>query len=271
MRLKHNKKRNTAFIYEILIQELSKASMHNLQERKIKIMNILKSFFSKGAPLKQELEIYQSFDDLSDVNENTIQKIISEARYQASKLNCRKIYENQTKIINLINKNLGQESWNNFIRDYKKMATANQAIFSKFNPKKQVFLEQKLVQVLMTPKTEKKLFPNINKLTLTTFLEKFNNEYGESLNEHQKELLNKFITSYKDDGLELKMFLYNELDRLKEDLRKKIENKSGNHSKFKLILEKVENYSDRKIDKKMITEIIKIQSLVSETNNAPNA
>jgi hypothetical protein len=267
MKLKHNKKRNTAFIYEVLIKELSKASMHNLQERKTKIINILKEFFSKGTPLKKELEIYRSFNDLSDADEATIQKIISEARDQASALNHKKTYESQTKVINLINKSLGQESWDTFVRNYKKVATVNQAIFSKLNPKKQIFLEQKLIQTLMESKTEKKPFPNINKLTLSTFLEKFNSEYGKTLNEHQKELLNKYIISYKDNGLELKMFLYNELDRLKEILKKEINNKNDNSLKFELILEKIKNYSNKKIDRKMITEVIKIQSLTGEVNN----
>lgn len=270
MKLKHNKKRNTAFIYEVLIKELSKASMKNLQERKIKIVNILKNFFSKGRPLKRELEIYQSFNDLSGVDEPTVQKIISEARQQSSKLDRKKIYENQTKIINLINKKLGQESWDTFVHDYKKIATVNQAVFSSSAPKKQVFVEQKLIESLTKTKIEKKPFPSINKLTLATFLEKFNNEYQESLNERQKELLNKFITSYSDDGLELKMFLYEELDRLKSTLKKEIK-KTDDGTKFKPILEKIESYSSKKIDRKMITEVIKIQSLISEINDDRNA
>jgi len=267
MRLKHNKKRNTAFIYEVLVKELSKASMLNTQEKKTKIINILKEFFSKGKSLKEELEIYQSFEDLPESDENIVQKIISEARYQVSILNRKKVYENQTKIINLINKNLGQESWDTFVHNYKKIATVNQAIFSKSSPKKQVFLEQKLIGTLMEPTTEKKSFPNINKLTLSVFLKKFNNEYGETLNEHQKKLLSKYITSYKDDGLELKIFLYNELDRLKKTLTKEVKNKNDNSSKFELILEKIKRYSSKKIDRIMITEVIKIQSLVGEVNN----
>ena len=99
------------------------------------------------------------------------------------------------------------------------------------------------------------------------FLERFNNEYGGSLNEHQKNLLNKYITSYKDDGLELKMFLYNEIDRLRENLKKQIGGKNDNSSNLELVLKKMEEYSTKKIDRKMITEVIKIQSLVGEINN----
>ena len=267
MKLKHNKKRNTAFIYEVLIKELSKASMRSLEERKVKIMNILKEFFSKGSQLKKELEIYRSFDDLADVGEKVIQKIITEARKQASVLNRKEIYESQTKAINLINKNLGQNSWDTFVTDYKKIATVNQVVFSKTNPKKQVFLEQKLTSTLLGANTEKKSFPSINKLTLSVFLEKFNKEYGGTLNENQKNLLNKYITSYKDSGAELKMFLYNELDRMKDSLVKEINDKNINSPKLEKILEKIKEYSNKKIDKKMITEVIKIQSLLGEIDH----
>ena len=64
MKLKHNKKRNTAFIFEVLVSEVSKASMHNQPGRKQAAINILKKYFQKGCPLKEELEVYKSFDAL---------------------------------------------------------------------------------------------------------------------------------------------------------------------------------------------------------------
>ena len=93
MKFRHNKKRNTAFIYEVLIKELSKASMKNLQERKRRVVHILKSFFSKDMPLKKELDIYHSFNELSGEDKNFVQKIIFEARTQADRLNSKEIYE----------------------------------------------------------------------------------------------------------------------------------------------------------------------------------
>ena len=35
-----------------------------------------------------------------------------------------------------------------------------------------------------------------------------------------------------------------------------------------MILEKINGYNEKKLDRKLITEVIKIQSLVSEINNA---
>jgi len=269
MKLKHNKKRNTAFVYQVLINEYSKATMYDLHEKKQSALNILKTFFSKDTPLRKELEIYKSFDQLDNLDQGIIEKIISEAKNYALRLDHDNVYESQTKIINLINKHFGHQSWHSFVREYKKMATINQVVFCESNPKKQVFVEKKLIEILTTSKeTEKEPFPNINNLALKSFLEKFNKEYSQALNENQKTLLNKYVTSYKDDGLELKIYLHEEVERLKTRLQESVDSDEAPALRLKLILEKINNYREKKVDRKLITEIIKIQSLVSEINNA---
>ena len=268
MKLKHNKKRNTAFVYEVLINEFSKATMHDLHEKKQNALNILKTFFSKSTPLRRELDIYRSFDQLDNLEQEIVEKIISEAKNYALKLDRDSIYESQTKIINLINRHFGHQSWDSFVREYKKMATINQVIFCDTNPKKQVFVERKLIEILTTSKeTQKEPFPNINNLALKSFLNKFNKEYSQTLNESQKTLLNKYVTSYKDDGLELKIYLHEEMGRLKTRLQEKIDSDDDMSPRLKLILEKINSYREKKVDRKLVTEIIRIQSLVSEINN----
>jgi hypothetical protein len=64
MKFSHNKKRNTAFIFEILIKELTKSSINENQLRKAAIVDLLKEFFSKDKLLKKDLEIYKSFDEI---------------------------------------------------------------------------------------------------------------------------------------------------------------------------------------------------------------
>jgi hypothetical protein len=267
MKLKHNKKRNTAFIYEVLISEVSKASMHELHERKLAALDILKKYFYKGSTLKRELEVYRSFEGLQDNNQQLIEKIISEAKTFMEKIDTDGAYEQQTELINEINKDLGHSVWGNFVGSYRKLATINQVLSGASSPKKQVFVEQKLVNLLTKQEEEnKQQFPAINKLAMKTFLNKFNEKYSDSLNESQKRLLKEYITSYKDDGAEFKMFLYEEVGRLKGALKESIESGTS-PDKLSLVLEKVESYQNKKIDKKAVTEIIKIQSLVSELNN----
>ena len=57
MKFNHNKKRNTAFLYEILILELSKAAMESDLEKKNKLVRLLKEHFYKGSDLKRDLDI----------------------------------------------------------------------------------------------------------------------------------------------------------------------------------------------------------------------
>ena len=90
------------------------------------------------------------------------------------------------------------------------------------------------------PKLEEKgeMVP-IDNLVYKTFVEKFNKSYGDSLLGEQKSLLNNYIMSFADNGLQLKMFLNEEIPRLK-------------------------NAVNEKLDKTKIEQILKIQNLVKE-------
>ena len=56
MKTKHNKKRNTAFLFESLVRELTKSIVFSKPEKTKKIKNIIKEHFSKGSALARELE-----------------------------------------------------------------------------------------------------------------------------------------------------------------------------------------------------------------------
>ena len=45
MRLKHNKKRNTAFVYEALVRELTESVVKNNKNKQNKIVDIIKEHF----------------------------------------------------------------------------------------------------------------------------------------------------------------------------------------------------------------------------------
>ena len=264
MKFNHNKKRNTAFIYEILISQLSRASMYKDENKRQSTMSIMKEFYSKGKLLKSELEIYNSLDSIADLPKETREKVLHEAKRQFASLNRKQIFNEQTRLINKINKTLGKEAWNDYIASYKKYATINQVLSVAGGPKKQVLAEERLLESLLA-KQEKKSFPKVNNLAVKTFIEKFNLEYGEKLNENQKDFLKKYIMSYLDDGLEFKVFLYEEVDRLKSSLTKFAQEATdGQKNKINKILKKISVYNQRKIDKSLIFEVMQIQALTRE-------
>ena len=265
MKFNHNKKRNTAFIYETLILEFSKAVMHKRAERKEQIMSLLKEYFTRGSLLKEELEIYKSFDNLEEINQQLVEKIILEAKKQFSSIDRKKIFDTQTKLISKINKNLGHDVWNNFVFEYKKMATINQVLSQTAGPKKQVMIEKKLLDNLLPKKEKVETFPIVNNLAVKNFVKRFNKEYTGSLNESQKVFLNKYIMSSRDDGLEFKIYLYEEIERLKDILQEQVKRADKNTSdKLRKVVDKMSTYNKRKIDKSFVSEIIKIQSLTEE-------
>ncbi len=265
MKFKHNKKRNTAFIYETLIMEISKASMNRNEARKSSLVKMLKENFSKGTLLRKDLDIYRSFEKLNELDEDTIVKIIHESKEQFVALDRHKVFEEQTKLINEINKSYGVSVWSNFVSNYKKLATINQALNRDLSPKKQVLVEKKLISMLSYEGKDKNPFPNVNNLAVKTFIEKFNKEYEVTLQPEQKRLLEKYITSYEDDGIEFKVYFYEEIDRIKDELE--IKKSTEDHilsEKLQKIITRIEEYNKRPLDRNLITEVMKIQSLIKE-------
>ena len=60
MKEKHNKKRNTAFLYETLVREMTRAIVDKNLELKNEIMFIIKEHFQKNSLLYRELKLYKS-------------------------------------------------------------------------------------------------------------------------------------------------------------------------------------------------------------------
>ena len=227
-------------------------------------MKIVEKYFSKGSILKKELDIYRSFENLTGMEKNIIEKIIIESKKQFKQIDRNKVFNMQTSIIQEINKGLGKQAWDTFLPEYKKLATINQVLSQANSPKTAVLAERKLVDAFSLSKDTKKPLPNINNLTMKKFIDQFNSEYSQNLNESQKTLLNKYIMSYHDNGLDLKVYLYEEVGRLREVLSKHAGETEKNSHKISKVVEKINSYNNRKIDTELISEVIKIQALTGE-------
>jgi len=56
MKNKHNKKRNTAFVFEALAREATTAIIKGDQERKAKVVSIVRKHFTGDSLLRKDLE-----------------------------------------------------------------------------------------------------------------------------------------------------------------------------------------------------------------------
>ena len=105
---------------------------------------------------------------------------------------------------------------------------------------------------------------HIDDLVYQSFIKKFNQAYG-SLLENQKQLLKAYIGSVEDD-LEMKVFLDDELGRLKEYVSQSEELEIFPEEK-KQIADLLEEFSSRHISENDLEKILKIQQLIEESKN----
>ena len=104
MRLRHNKKRNTALVYEALVRELTKSIVKNNPVRRNEVISILKEYFSPDCVLAKELELYKPLYGEVDISRNGAEKLLIETRISHQRLDKKGIFNAQTKLINRVNK-----------------------------------------------------------------------------------------------------------------------------------------------------------------------
>tara|TARA_A100001515_G_scaffold27079_1_gene20724 strand:- start:207 stop:1025 length:819 start_codon:yes stop_codon:yes gene_type:complete len=267
---RHNKKRNTAFLFETLVIELTKSIVQKDHKRKHQISEMLKTHFDQKTILRKELDLFMALLETDGLDAKTSEKLLAEAKKQYTNLDKQKIFEQQSALIKKINTTLSKSVFSNFMPNYKDLATIGQ-IFNDSTPiKSRVLLENKIVEKLSNKQeTEQSQMQPIDNIVYKTFVDKFNDQYGTKLTEQQSTLLSYYISSFADNGLQLKTFLNEELARLKVTLTSALEsNEISNDSDMmdstNKVIAKLDEYKNTPVDKAMIEGILKTQELVRE-------
>ncbi len=260
MRLKHNKKRNTAFVYEALVRELTESVVKNNKNKQNKIVSIIRDHFTGQSVLKRELDLYRSIYETRDIEKTTAEKIVLQVKEEHDSLDKRRLFQEQSALINKINKTLSSKVYNNFVPNYKTIASVY-SIFQEALPvKDRVLLEENIIdQMSASVQTEQEGQQPIDSLVYGSFATGFNEEYSSKLNENQKELLNNYISSFVDNGLELKVYLNEEVGSLKDRLLKVKNSKQfSQDNSLKEKIEQVYNVLDKTKEKEIDTQTLEI-------------
>ena len=271
-KLKHNKKRNTAFLYETLVKELTKAVVFGDKNKQKIVSSLIKEHFRKNGILDRELTLYKQFYETRQFPREHALRLISEVQERHEDLSEDIIFNEQSRLISKINKNLGFEVYNNFVPNYKTLATISQIFNRNLEPRKKVILEQELVEHITGKEhvEDNSNIPDVDKFTLKRFVEKFNETYNSNLLPEQKNLLSKYIGSV-DDDIELKIFLNEEIGRLKKQIlsSRNVELVKENNDLEKNIekmLKAIESLKIETVNEELIKKVMLIQEFVSEVN-----
>ena len=268
-KFKHNKKRNTAFLYEALVKELAKSVIENDKAKQKAISTIIKEHFKKTGTLDKELTLYKQLYSTKEFPKEIAEKLLNQVKVEHEKLNETDIFNEQSKLIAKINKFVGPQVFNNFVSNYKTLASISQIFNKTVEPKQKVLLEQEILETITdTAKEKRVVLETIDSLALKRFIDRFNETYKDSLLAEQKKLLSKFI-NHSEEDVELKVYLNEEIVRLKESLNKiltleVIKTNKDLVENTKRLQNVLNNFKIQTIDEQLIKKIMYIQEFVSE-------
>ena len=271
MKTRYNKKRNTAFVYEALIREGTSAILQKDSERRDKVISIIKEHFKPGTILRKDLECYQSLYKNQSADKEDCRNIIKEARLQKSYLNPEVLFKEQTSLIHSINKEIESSVFDNFVPNYKSLANIYQMFSFSSAPKEKVLLEKAVVEDMLISELESAdVESHIDDLVVESFVKKFNEKYEGTLLQEQKTLLNLYIKSFVDNSLEFKIYLNEEISRLRENIenaktQEDIVQDSEMTDKTNQVIAKLDSFRDTEINENIILTVLRIQSLCKET------
>ena len=247
MATKHNKKRNTGFVFEALVREATKAILAQDESKKKVVVRTIKEFFKKGTELSKELECYQALSQDDKLSPQLGEKLIFEVKRKASQLNKGKLAKEKNALISEINKNISKDVFNNFVPNYRALATIAQ-IFKADTPVKERVL-----------------------LVVKKFIDKFNTTYTTLISE-QRELLSKYVTSINDGYTEFQYYVNEELERIRNVVTEALNQKIIKDDAYMLegingVLAKIEEMKTFSVDESFLMKMLKLQKLSSEIEN----
>ncbi len=272
MRLKHNKKRNTAFVYEALVRELTESVVKNNKNKQNKIVSIIKEHFSGDSVLKKELELYKTIYETRHIEKTTAEKIVVQVKQEHDSLDKRKLFLEQSALISKINRTLSNKVYSNFVPNYKTIASVYSIFQDALPVKDRVLLEENIVdQMSASVQTKQESQQPMDSIIYSTFVTKFNEEYSEMLSENQKKLLNNYISSFDDNQVELKIYLNEEIGRIKDKLSEITESQQDIDSDIKQKIQKVyavlDETKNREIDTETLEIVLTTQQILEEFEN----
>lgn len=270
---RHNKKRNTAFLFETLVKEMAKAVISRDEERHTVAAQIVKKHFAKGTALYEELQLYRAILETKETTEDIAKRVVLEATLRYNNVDHRAVFNEQSALIRQINYNLGADVYANFVPNYKNIATVSQ-MFSNLTPvAEKVLLENKVVE-FMTEKAEKEqqtTLEPIDNLVFKTFAKRFNEQYSGKLTNEQREVLMRFVYSMSDNGVSLKSYLNEEIGRLRSVIVEskeltEVKSDSSMLEKTEKVVEFLDSLREVPLDEGVIKKILKVQELASEVS-----
>lgn len=273
MATKLNKKRNTGFVFEALIREATKAILAKDETKRNTVVTTIKESFAPGTELRKELDCYKALSSSDTLDKPTAEKLIFEVRRDINSINEKKLVREKNTLVSRINKNISKDVFNNFVPNYKSLATIARIFNDKTPTKERVLMESVLLESLTKEAIQEKKedLKHIDSLVIRNFVKNFNSHYEDLLVE-QRNLLQLYVTSVNDGQTSFKFYINEELIRIKDIVQKSLTMEEVAKDDIMVentnrVLSLIEGLRQAEIDSTYLMKLMKLQKLASECEN----
>ncbi len=285
--IKHSKFKNTGFIFELLVRQITSEIMSGKTNSKAE--KILKEFFSSKKELSKELKLYQYLINEKYNSESKAEKFVETVCEARKRLDEQKLTKEKYNLIKQIKETYNIDEFTKSpISNYKSLASIYkvfEASITKesFEPKDIVNSKFTIVENMINSSIEnkdkkvndrvleeyRKQDEEVRMLSYKMLVENFNKKYN-NLSEGQKNLLKEYINNINNTG-KLKEYVNTEINSLSEGLKQIGSKVSDKVTKIKLA-ETISNIKKIKSVKKLkeshLSALMMSYELLKELKNA---
>ena len=285
--IKHSKFKNTGFIFELLVRQITSEIMSGKTSSKAE--KILKEFFSSKKELSKELKLYQYLINEKYNSESKAEKFVETVCEARKRLDEQKLTKEKYNLIKQIKETYNIDEFvKSPISNYKSLASIYkvfEATITKesFEPKDIVNSKFTIVENIINSSIEnkdkkvndrvleeyRKQDEEVRMLSYKMLVENFNKKYN-NLSEEQKNLLKEYINNINNTG-KLKEYVNNEVNSLSEGLKQIGSKVSDKVTKIKLAetisnIKKIKNV--KKLKESHLSALMMSYELLKELKNA---
>jgi hypothetical protein len=264
--IKHSKFKNTGFIFELLVRQITSEIMSGTTNSKAE--KILKEYFSAKKELSKELKLYQYLINEKYNSESKAEKFVETVCEARKRLDEQKLTKEKYNLIKEIKQVYNIDEFiKSSISNYKNLASIYkifEATITKesFEPKDIVNSKFTIVESMINSSIEnkdkkvndrvleeyRKQDEEVRMLSYKMLVENFNKKYN-NLSVGQKNLLKEYINNINNTG-KLKEYVNEEVNKLSEGLKDVGSKVSDKVTKIKLA-ETISNIKKIKSVKKL--------------------
>jgi len=208
----HNKKRNTALLYEFLVRTISSALVEGDKKRSSTALRILRKHYKPGTHLYKEFRLFNALVKTTISSDSIVTSILSEARAAANSTDVDELSREKSLLIRNINHMLKDDHfYDQPIAEYRLYATIQTLLNEWRKPAGAADItslanyENQLREWLLVEKKKEDHVlidetPGTTRLVMKMMMKKMNEKYSVTLNNEQREIIKAYAFSSTDES-----------------------------------------------------------------------